>query len=35
MKRQEKAYEIVRQRIEETKAGNFFTDLSKAPPSAR
>jgi tetratricopeptide (TPR) repeat protein len=35
MKRQEKAYEIVRQRIEETKAGNVFTDLSKSPPSAR
>jgi tetratricopeptide (TPR) repeat protein len=35
MKKQDKAYEIVRQRIEETKAGNVFTDLSKSPPSAR
>jgi tetratricopeptide (TPR) repeat protein len=35
MKRQDKAYEIVRQRIEETKGGNVFTDLSKSPPAAR
>jgi tetratricopeptide (TPR) repeat protein len=35
MKKQDKAYEIVRQRIEETKAGNVFTDLSKPAPSAR
>jgi tetratricopeptide (TPR) repeat protein len=35
MKKQDKAYEIVRQRIEETKAGSVFTDLSKSPPAAR
>jgi tetratricopeptide (TPR) repeat protein len=35
MKKQDKAYEVVRQRIEETKAGNVFTDLSKSPPPAR
>jgi len=33
MKRQDKAYDIVRQRIEETKGGNVFTDLSKSPPA--
>jgi len=35
MKKQDKAYEIVRQRIEETKDGKTFTDLSKSPPAAR
>jgi len=34
MKKQDKAYEIVRQRIEETKGGSVFTDLSKSPPAA-
>jgi tetratricopeptide (TPR) repeat protein len=31
MVKQEKAYELVRQRIAETKSGNVFTDLSKSP----
>jgi len=34
MKKQDKAYEIVRQRIEETKDGKTFTDLSKSPPAS-
>jgi len=35
MKKQDKAYDIVRQRIEQTKGGNVFTDLSKSPPPAQ
>jgi tetratricopeptide (TPR) repeat protein len=35
MKKQDKAYDVVRQRIEETKGGNVFTDLSKSPPTPR
>lgn len=35
MKKQDKAYETVRQRIQDTKNGNVFTDLSKSPPSPR
>jgi tetratricopeptide (TPR) repeat protein len=35
MKKQEKDYEVVKQRIEQTKAGGVFTDLSKSPPAAR
>jgi tetratricopeptide (TPR) repeat protein len=31
MLRQDKSYEVVRRRIEETKDGGVFTDLSKAP----
>jgi tetratricopeptide (TPR) repeat protein len=31
MVKQEKAYDVVRQRIAETKNGNVFTDLSKSP----
>ncbi len=31
MQKQEKAYEVVRQRIAETKNGNVFTDMSKSP----
>jgi tetratricopeptide (TPR) repeat protein len=33
MKKQDKDYEVVRRRIEETKSGNVFTDLSKSPPA--
>jgi tetratricopeptide (TPR) repeat protein len=33
MLKQDKAYEIVRQRIEATKDGGVFTDLSKSPPA--
>jgi tetratricopeptide (TPR) repeat protein len=33
MKKQDAAYAIVRQRIEETKAGNVFSDPSKQPPA--
>lgn len=32
MLKQDKAYEIVRKRIAETKDGSVFTDLSKTPP---
>jgi tetratricopeptide (TPR) repeat protein len=35
MSKQDKAYDIVRQRIEATKAGGVFTDLSKSPPAAK
>jgi tetratricopeptide (TPR) repeat protein len=31
----DKSYEVVRQRIAETKTGNTFTDLSKSPPAAK
>jgi len=31
MMKQDKAYDVVRQRIAETKNGNVFTDLSKSP----
>jgi tetratricopeptide (TPR) repeat protein len=35
MVKQDKAYEVVRQRIADTKGGNVFTDLNKsAPPAA-
>jgi tetratricopeptide (TPR) repeat protein len=34
MTKQDKAYDVVRQRISDTKAGNVFTDLSKTPPPA-
>jgi hypothetical protein len=34
MSKQDKAYQVVRQRIADTKAGNVFTDLSKQPPAA-
>lgn len=34
MQKQDKAYEVVRQRIADTKNGNVFTDLSKQPPAA-
>jgi tetratricopeptide (TPR) repeat protein len=33
MLKQDKAYEVVRQRIADTKNGGTFTDLSKSPPS--
>jgi hypothetical protein len=33
MLKQDKAYEVVRQRIADTKNGNTFTDLSKSPPA--
>jgi tetratricopeptide (TPR) repeat protein len=33
MLKQDKAYEIVRQRIADTKNGGAFTDLSKSPPA--
>jgi len=33
MLKQDKAYEVVRQRIAQTKGGGVFTDLSKSPPS--
>jgi tetratricopeptide (TPR) repeat protein len=33
MTKQDKAYDVVRQRIADTKAGNVFTDLSKTPPA--
>jgi tetratricopeptide (TPR) repeat protein len=33
MLNQDKAYQIVRQRIADTKAGTVFTDLSKSPPA--
>jgi tetratricopeptide (TPR) repeat protein len=33
MLKQDKAYEVVRQRIADTKNGNTFTDLSKSPPT--
>ena len=33
MLKQDKAYEVVRQRIAETKGGNVFTDLSKSAPT--
>jgi tetratricopeptide (TPR) repeat protein len=33
MLKQDKAYEVVRQRIADTKNGNVFTDLSKSPPA--
>jgi tetratricopeptide (TPR) repeat protein len=35
MMKQDKAYDVVRQRIEATKAGGVFTDLSKSPPAAK
>jgi len=35
MVKQDKAYEVVRQRIAGTKAGGVFTDLSKSPPAAK
>jgi tetratricopeptide (TPR) repeat protein len=35
MQKQDKAYEVVRQRIEQTKNGGVFTDLSKTPPAAK
>jgi len=31
---QDKNYQVVRQRIADTKGGNVFTDLSKSPPAA-
>jgi tetratricopeptide (TPR) repeat protein len=34
MLKQDKAYEVVRQRIADTKNGGVFTDLSKSPPSS-
>jgi tetratricopeptide (TPR) repeat protein len=34
MLKQDKAYEVVRQRIADTKNGNVFTDLSKSPPAS-
>ncbi len=34
MVKQDKAYEVVRQRIADTKAGNVFTDLNKSAPAA-
>ncbi len=33
MQKQDKAYAVVRQRIADTKNGNVFTDMSKAPPA--
>jgi tetratricopeptide (TPR) repeat protein len=35
MLKQDKAYEVVRQRIADTKSGTVFTDLSKSPPAAK
>jgi tetratricopeptide (TPR) repeat protein len=35
MLKQDKAYEVVRQRIADTKSGSVFTDLSKSPPAAK
>jgi tetratricopeptide (TPR) repeat protein len=35
MLKQDKAYEVVRQRIADTKNGNVFTDLSKSPPAGK
>ena len=35
MIKQDKAYEVVRQRIADTKNGNVFTDLSKPAPAAK
>jgi tetratricopeptide (TPR) repeat protein len=35
MLKQDKAYEVVRQRIADTKNGNVFTDLSKSPPAPK
>jgi tetratricopeptide (TPR) repeat protein len=35
MTKQDKAYDIVRQRIADTKNGGVFTDLSKSPPAAK
>jgi tetratricopeptide (TPR) repeat protein len=35
MTKQDKSYDIVRQRIADTKNGNVFTDLSKSAPAAK
>jgi hypothetical protein len=35
MTKQDKAYDVVRQRIADTKNGGVFTDMSKSPPAAK
>jgi tetratricopeptide (TPR) repeat protein len=35
MTKQDKAYDVVRQRIADTKNGGVFTDLSKSPPAGK
>ncbi len=35
MLKQDKAYDVVRERINSTKNGGVFTDLSKAPPASK
>jgi tetratricopeptide (TPR) repeat protein len=35
MQRQDKAYDVVRERINSTKNGGVFTDMSKSPPASK
>jgi hypothetical protein len=35
MMKQDKAYDVVRERINATKNGGVFTDTSKSPPASK